>query len=172
MKFGHHRTGALLMKAQAFGWSESALARFGVVAIHLTEHLQHVAAFRGKVGGHFHDLPSAMRQAVGQQNFHARGHVAGQCIAHQNRSGKFGRAALEDSGSARRIWRRLLRVVPRSPMNTGVIVADGVWLPKRAATRIISRSTNRTHLIKRRLDFEPKALPTEVAEGDPSAVRP
>jgi len=36
------------------------------------QHLQHVTAFFGEVCRHFHKLPPAMGQTVGQQDFHTR----------------------------------------------------------------------------------------------------
>src|SRR5580693_2994380 len=48
-----------------------------------------------------------------------------------------------------------------------VNVADSVWLPKRAATRIISGSANGKHLKQRRLDIGPKALPQKWRKSLP-----
>jgi len=67
----HHRLAALLMKSQPLFLSQTALARFGIVAIHLAQHLQHVAAFAGEVLRYVHELPASVRETVGQQDLHA-----------------------------------------------------------------------------------------------------
>jgi hypothetical protein len=72
MQFRHDRRAVLLMKLQPLFQCHSRLARLGVVAIHLAQHLQHVAALFRKISGHIHKLPSSVSHAIGQQNFRAR----------------------------------------------------------------------------------------------------
>ena len=67
----HHRLAAFLMKSQPRVLSQTELARFGIVAIHLAQHLQHVAAFAGEVIRYVHELPASVRKAVSQQDLHA-----------------------------------------------------------------------------------------------------
>ena len=52
---------------------------FGIVAVHLAKHLQHVATFGGEVLRHLNELPASMRQTVGQKDLRPRsetGHIA------------------------------------------------------------------------------------------------
>ena len=56
------------MKPQPLVRRQAAFTRFGIVAVHLAEHLQHVAAFAGEVLRHIYKLPASMRQTVGQQD--------------------------------------------------------------------------------------------------------
>src|ERR1039457_1353256 len=61
------------------------LSRLGIVPIHLSQHLQHVAAFVREVLCYFHELSSSVGETVSQQNFHSRGQlrsVARQRITH------------------------------------------------------------------------------------------
>src|ERR1035438_3427715 len=59
MQFVHHRSAAILMKPQPLPRCQAALTRFGIVEIHLTQHLQHIAAFIGEVLRHIHELSTA-----------------------------------------------------------------------------------------------------------------
>ncbi len=45
MQLLHHRPAVLLMKPQPLLRRQAALTRFGIVAVHLAQHLQHVTAF-------------------------------------------------------------------------------------------------------------------------------
>src|ERR1035441_6799046 len=49
------------MKPQPLVRRQAALTRFGIVTIHLAQHLQHMAAFVREVLCHIHELPSSMR---------------------------------------------------------------------------------------------------------------
>ena len=73
MQLIHHRPATLLMKPQPLVRLQVTLTGFGIVAIHLAQHLQHVAAFAGKVRRHFYKLSPTVRQAIGQQNLHSAG---------------------------------------------------------------------------------------------------
>jgi len=53
------------MELQPFFRRQTALTRFGIVTVHLTQHFQYVAAFIGEVLRHIHELPASMREAVG-----------------------------------------------------------------------------------------------------------
>jgi hypothetical protein len=56
------------MKLQALFWLQTTLSRFGLVTIHLAQHLQYIATLIGKVPRYFHELSSSMGEAVRQQN--------------------------------------------------------------------------------------------------------
>ena len=58
MQLLHHRPAALLMKLQSLFRLQALLARLGIIAVYLAQHLEHVAAFAGKVRYHFHELPA------------------------------------------------------------------------------------------------------------------
>jgi hypothetical protein len=59
------------MKPQPLILRQTALARFGIVAIHLAQHLQHVSAFDGEVLRYVHELPASVRETVSQQDLRA-----------------------------------------------------------------------------------------------------
>src|ERR1035437_1094520 len=61
MQLVHHRPAAFLMEPQPLLRCQAELTRFGIVEIHLTQHLQHIATFIGEVLRHIHELPSTMR---------------------------------------------------------------------------------------------------------------
>jgi hypothetical protein len=75
------------MKLQALFWPQTTLSRFGLVTIHLAQHLQYIATLIGKVPRYFHELSSSMGEAVGQQNLNPRSqlrNIARERVAHLN----------------------------------------------------------------------------------------
>src|SRR5216683_1847612 len=57
------------------------------MAVHLAQHLQYIATLVGKVRRYFHELSSAMGEAVRQQNLHPRRqlrNVARERVTHLN----------------------------------------------------------------------------------------
>ena len=60
MQLLHHRSAMLLMKPQPLLRREAALARLGIMTVHLAQHLQYVAALLGEVRRHFDKLPSTV----------------------------------------------------------------------------------------------------------------
>src|ERR1700683_1624482 len=72
MEFLHYWSAARLMKLQPFFRPQTTLSRFGIVTIHLAQHLEHIATLIGKVRRYFHELSSSMGEAVRQQNLHPR----------------------------------------------------------------------------------------------------
>jgi hypothetical protein len=79
MQLLHHRCAAIVMKPEALVRRQLAFPRFGIVTIHMTEHLQHIATFVGEVLRHFYKLPAPMREAVRQQDFHSFGSLGTLC---------------------------------------------------------------------------------------------
>jgi hypothetical protein len=80
------------MESQPLLRTQALLARFGIMAVHLAQRLQHVTAFGGKVLSHFYKLSATVREAFGQQDLHAGRqlrHVARQRIAHLDQRGQF-----------------------------------------------------------------------------------
>jgi hypothetical protein len=49
------------MKPQPLVRHQSAFARFGIVTIHLAQHLQYITAFIGEVIRHIHELAACVR---------------------------------------------------------------------------------------------------------------
>src|SRR5271169_2393278 len=87
MELFHHWAATLLMKLQALFRPQTTLSRFGLVTIHLAQHLQYIATLVGKVRRYFHELSSSMGKAVRQQNLHPRGqlwNVARERVTHLN----------------------------------------------------------------------------------------
>ena len=72
MQLLHDRGATLLIKPQPVFWIQATLSRPGIVAIHLAQPLQYIAAFVRKVRRCFRELSSSMRETVGQQNLHPR----------------------------------------------------------------------------------------------------
>src|SRR5438309_1362633 len=60
MQLLHHRAAVLLMKLQPLLRCQRLRTRLGILAVDLAEHLQHIAAFVGKVRRYFHELSSSM----------------------------------------------------------------------------------------------------------------
>jgi len=87
MELLHHGAATLLMKLQALFRPQTTLSRFGLVTIHLAQHLQYVATLIGKVPRYFHELSSSMGEAVRQQNLNPRSqlrNIARERVAHLN----------------------------------------------------------------------------------------
>ena len=63
----HYRRASFLVKPQPLIRRQATIASFGIMAVHLAEHLQHIAAFAREVLHHIDKLPASMRQAVGQE---------------------------------------------------------------------------------------------------------
>jgi hypothetical protein len=61
------------MKLQPLRAGQTTLTGFGIVAIHMAQHLQYVGALVGEVCRHLHELPSSMREAVPQQDHYSAG---------------------------------------------------------------------------------------------------
>src|SRR5260370_34382390 len=75
----------LLMESQPLLRTQSALPRFGIVAVYLAQCLQHVTALLGKVLGYFYKLSATVRQTSGEQDRYASGElrdIAGQGVGH------------------------------------------------------------------------------------------
>ena len=72
----------ILVQLQRFFRSQATLTRVAIEAIYLTQHRQNTATFGGEILLHIHNLPTSMREAVGQQdlalagNFEALGDSA------------------------------------------------------------------------------------------------
>src|SRR4029077_16224842 len=91
MELLHHRAAALLMKLQALFRLQTTLSRFGLVTIHLAQHLQYISTLIGKVPRYFHELSSSLSEAVGQQNLNPRSqlrNIARERVAHLNGRGR------------------------------------------------------------------------------------
>ena len=82
----HHRPAVLLMKLAGAPAGDSwRCARLRIIFIYVAQRLQNIAAWFREVRGHFHKLPSSMRQTVGQQDLGAVaqfGRIARQRITH------------------------------------------------------------------------------------------
>ena len=68
----HHRAAVLLMKREPLGWRKLALARLRIIFIDVAQRLQNITAWFREVRGHFHKLPSSVRETVGQQDLRRR----------------------------------------------------------------------------------------------------
>src|SRR3954462_1296211 len=75
MQFLHDRSAVLLMKGQSLRGREPTLTSLRVVTIHATELLQHMPALSGEVRQNIDELPSAMPQAIRQEEFYTRGQL-------------------------------------------------------------------------------------------------
>src|ERR1700757_1381959 len=85
MELLHHWAATLLMKLQTLFRPQTTLSRFGIVTIHLAQHLQDIATLIGEVRRYFHELSSSMGEAVRQQNLHPRSqlrNIARERVAH------------------------------------------------------------------------------------------
>jgi hypothetical protein len=69
------------MEAQPICRRQFLLARCRIIVIDLTQHLQHVTAFVGKVWRDVYKLSSAVRKAVGQQDFDSGREL--RCVARK-----------------------------------------------------------------------------------------
>src|SRR5260370_38415201 len=86
------------MKLETLGCRKMALARFRIIFIYVAQSLQNITAWFREVRGHFHELPSSMREAVGQQDLHAAtecGHIPRQGITHLNGPGEIRHSMLQ-----------------------------------------------------------------------------
>ena len=70
-------------EAQALVRRQATLTHFGIVEIHLTQHLLQIATFVGEVLSYIHELSTSMSKAVRQQDFRATLHQQSRQMIRQ-----------------------------------------------------------------------------------------